>query len=65
VTAVTRRIWRVEAQHFTATLVTRGETVISTVPVLAWAKGKTRAYLRRYFARKGWRVTGGKSIERR
>ncbi len=52
-----RQLWRVVAPHFVAGLVTDGDVVVSAPPILAWAKGKTRAVLRRYFARKGWTVT--------
>lgn len=51
-----KRIWQVSAPYFCAGLVTTGETVTASAPILKWCRGKTRADLRGYFTRRGWRA---------
>jgi hypothetical protein len=49
---------RVSAPHFVAGLVMESATpedkCVRAAPILAWAVGKGRSELRRYFAGKGW-----------
>jgi hypothetical protein len=52
-----KEMFRVEAPHFTAGIIMQGERVTNAPPILAWAKSRTRTQLRKYFAKKGWRVT--------
>jgi hypothetical protein len=52
---------RVAAPHFVAGLVMESATpedkCARAAPILAWAVGKPRSELRRYFASKGWTAT--------
>lgn len=48
---------RVVAPHFVAGMVMEGDVVKEAAPILAWATGKERSYLRGYFSRKGWIAT--------
>jgi hypothetical protein len=48
---------RVVAPHFVAGLVFDGDVVVRTAPILNWAKGKRRDWLRDYFQQKGWKAS--------
>lgn len=48
---------RVEAPHFVAGLIIKDDVCTFAAPILAWAVGRDRAWLRAYFARKGWRAS--------
>jgi hypothetical protein len=47
----------VDAPHFYAAIVLVDDVVTEAAPILRWAIGKHRVYLREYFARKGWKTT--------
>lgn len=53
-----RRRWRVRGPRVDAELTTLGDVVIEADLPLRWAVGRTRAQVRRRFARKGWRAQG-------
>jgi hypothetical protein len=55
---------RVVAPHFVAGLVLENDIVVRAAPILKWAKGKDRDWLRTYFQQKGWiaSVVSSKSI---
>lgn len=48
---------RVVAPHFTAGLVLENGRCTDAAPILRWAVGANREFLRAYFSRKGWRAT--------
>lgn len=48
---------RVEAPHFVAAFIMRGEQVVRAAPILKWVHGKTRDEMRAYFKRKGWKAS--------
>ncbi len=48
---------QVDAPHHTAGLILENDVCVSAAPILRWAVGKDRAYLSRYFQRRGWKVT--------
>jgi len=47
---------QVTAPHFVAGLVMENDIVIEAAPILRWAIGKKRDWLRSYFERKDWTV---------
>jgi len=48
---------RVVAPHFVAGLIMNGDLCGQAAPILRWAVGKSRAELRAYFERKGWKAS--------
>lgn len=48
---------RITAPHFCAGLVMVGDRCTEAAPILAWAVGKGRDFLRSYFAGKQWNAT--------
>jgi hypothetical protein len=44
----------VDAPHFYAGIVLRDDVVIDAAPILRWAMGKRREWLRDYFEKRGW-----------
>jgi len=50
------RIIAIDAPHFFAGIVVRGDHVVEAAPILRWTVGKSYARLERYFASKRWRV---------
>lgn len=48
-------VW-VKAPHYCAGLKVRDSVCFEAAPILRWATGKRWAYLRSYFARKGFEV---------
>jgi hypothetical protein len=50
-------LWQVKAPHFCAGMITDKTHCVHAAPILAWAIGKHRDFLRAYFARKQWQIT--------
>lgn len=50
------RLAYVQAPHFTAGVVIRGDRVTEAAPILAWAVGKCWLSVFDYFVRKGYKV---------
>jgi hypothetical protein len=48
---------RVVAPHFVAGMLVDGDRVVRAAPILKWAIGKNRDFLRTYFRNKGWKAT--------
>ena len=48
---------RVVAPHFVAGMVMSGDVCSEAAPILKWAIGKRRDFLRTYFARKSWKAS--------
>ena len=49
-------LYQVTAPHFCAGIVVDEYKCLEAAPILGWAVGRQRSYLRRYFKRKGWIV---------
>lgn len=47
---------QVTAKHFCAGLVLEDDVVVEAAPILKYTIGKRRAWLRSYFAEKGWKT---------
>ena len=56
---------RVVALHFVAGLVLENDVVTRAAPILKWAKGKHRDWLRGYFQKKGWKASVVSDTERK
>lgn len=48
---------RIDAPHFCAGIIIADDRCIKAAPILAWSIGRNAAYLRKYFADKGWKAT--------
>lgn len=45
---------RVVAPHFCAGIILENDVVVRAAPILNWAVGRRREWLRSYFASRGW-----------
>ena len=48
--------FRVVAPHFVCAITATSETVTDAAPIMRWAIGKSRGYVRDYARRKGWSI---------
>ena len=55
---MTKRLYRIEAPHFTAHFVVNGETniIVESAPILAWCRGKQLDGVASYCQKKSWHI---------
>lgn len=58
-------LYQVTAKHFCAGIIVSNEGVcMSAAPILKWAVGRRRDFLRSYFRSRGWIVTYCKTLDK-
>lgn len=47
-------LWQVQAPHFCAAILTKGEMILQAAPILNWTRQRNLPWLAGYFRHKGW-----------